>query len=75
MQPRILRTPDAARYLGLAESTLEKMRIFGNGPRWCRLGARAVGYTVADLDKFINAGQRRSTSQIEPCTAGGTLEP
>jgi hypothetical protein len=40
MQPRIFRTRDAARYLGLAESTLEKRRIFGGGPRWVRLGSK-----------------------------------
>jgi len=38
MLPRIIRTRDAARYLGLAESTLEKWRISGGGPRWVRLG-------------------------------------
>lgn len=62
MQPRILRTPDAADYLGLTASTLEKMRLSGNGPRFVRLGTRAVGYTVGDLDTFIEAGRRASTS-------------
>jgi predicted DNA-binding transcriptional regulator AlpA len=67
MQPRILRTPDAARYLGLAASTLEKMRVHGgNGPKWVRLGPRAVGYAVPDLDAFIEAGHRRSTSDTGP---------
>jgi predicted DNA-binding transcriptional regulator AlpA len=63
MQPRILRTPDAARYLGLAASTLEKMRVHGgNGPKWVRLAAKAVGYPVPDLDAYIEAGYRSSTS-------------
>ena len=62
MQPRVLRTPDAAQYLGLTASTLEKMRLSGNGPRFIRLGARAVGYTIGDLDSFIEAGRRFSTS-------------
>jgi len=30
MQPNLLRTPDAARYVGLSGSTLEKMRIAGD---------------------------------------------
>ena len=62
MQRRILRTPEAARYLGLAESTLEKRRILGGGPRWVRLGVRAVGYDISDLDDFIDQNYRRSTS-------------
>jgi predicted DNA-binding transcriptional regulator AlpA len=41
MQPRVLRTPDAATYLGLTASTLEKMRLSGGGPRFVRLGTRA----------------------------------
>jgi predicted DNA-binding transcriptional regulator AlpA len=62
MQRCVLRTPDAAKYLGLTASTLEKMRLSGNGPRFVRLGARAVGYTIGDLDTFIEAGRRVSTS-------------
>ena len=62
MQPRVLRTPDAARYLGLTASTLEKMRLVGSGPRFIRLGTRAVGYVIGDLDSFIEVGQRNSTS-------------
>jgi predicted DNA-binding transcriptional regulator AlpA len=62
MQRRIFRTPEAARYLGLAVSTLEKRRVSGGGPRWVRLGARAVGYDISDLDEFIDQNYRRSTS-------------
>jgi len=62
MQPRILRTPDAARYLGLTASTLEKMRLTGDGPRFIRLGCRAVGYAIGDLDAFIDGRRRNSTS-------------
>jgi predicted DNA-binding transcriptional regulator AlpA len=58
----ILRTHDAARYLGLAASTLEKWRLGGGGPRWVRLGRRAVGYPQSDLDDFKNQNYRRSTS-------------
>jgi predicted DNA-binding transcriptional regulator AlpA len=70
MQPRVLRTPDAAQYLGLTASTLEKMRLFGNGPRFIRLGCRAVGYAIGDLDSFIDA--RRCTSTSDPGTKAAT---
>ena len=66
--PRILRTPSAAEYLALAPSTLEKMRVRGDGPRFIKLGARAVGYLLADLDAWLDR-QRR----VEPAdTADST---
>jgi predicted DNA-binding transcriptional regulator AlpA len=66
MQARVLRTPDAAKYVGLTASTLEKMRLSGTGPRFVRIGTRAVGYTLDDLDAFIEAGRRNSTSDTGP---------
>jgi predicted DNA-binding transcriptional regulator AlpA len=66
MQCRVFRTPRAAQYIGLTASTLEKMRLSGNGPAFVRIGARAVGYTVEDLDAFIEAGRRISTSDRGP---------
>ena len=59
---RVLRTPEAAKYLGLAVSTLEKFRLTGDGPRFVRIGVRAVGYLVEDLDSWLRARVRRSTS-------------
>ena len=53
-QGRILRTPEAAEYLGLASSTLEKMRVLRTGPVFIRLGGRAVGYDRADLDTWLD---------------------
>jgi predicted DNA-binding transcriptional regulator AlpA len=72
MQPRILRTPDAARYLGLTASTLEKMRLTGGGPRFIRLGFRAVGYAIGDLDAFIDGRRRCSTSDPGTRQRGGS---
>jgi predicted DNA-binding transcriptional regulator AlpA len=54
---RILRTPAAAEYIGLAQSTLEKLRVVGRGPLFIRLGGRAIGYDVRDLDAWLD-GQR-----------------
>ena len=65
---RILRTPEAADYIGLSPSTLEKQRLTGEGPNFLRLGGRAVGYDIAALDEWLD--QRRqdteSTSNSEP---------
>lgn len=47
---RLLRTPEAARLLGLAPSTLAKLRCIGGGPGFIRLGGgRAVAYRESDL--------------------------
>jgi predicted DNA-binding transcriptional regulator AlpA len=59
---RILRTPAAAEYLGLGIPTLEKKRLVGDGPKFIRLGSRAVGYDLLDLDAWIDLQKRTSTS-------------
>lgn len=58
----ILTTPQAARYLGLAVSTLNKWRCFGDGPKFLKLG-RAVRYRQEDLDAFLMARQLGSTAE------------
>ena len=60
MDKRVFRTPEAASYLGLAASTLEKLRLTGGGPRFLRLGGRAVGYDIKDLDEWLNAQRANS---------------
>jgi len=46
--PRYLRTPDAAKVVGLSIRTLEKHRIYGTRPRYSKLGGRVV-YSIEDL--------------------------
>jgi excisionase family DNA binding protein len=62
MQGDVFRTPEAGQYLGLAASTLEKLRVYGGGPRFIRLGSRAIRYRKQDLDEWLEACARRSTS-------------
>ena len=52
---------EAAAYVGLSASTLNKLRVFGGGPIFIKLGHRVV-YDRADLDAWMNARRRRSTS-------------
>lgn len=61
LPPRYLRTPEAARLLGLSGRTLEKHRTYGTGPRYSKLGGRVV-YAVADLQAWVNRGAKASTS-------------
>lgn len=61
------RTPEAAEYLGIGQSTLERKRIDGTGPRWRRLGAKIVVYSTDDLDEW--AGKQVHLSTSEPRAA------
>jgi excisionase family DNA binding protein len=59
----MLTTRQAAAFLGLSASTLNKMRITGHGNLpFIKLGARRVVYDPADLKQWIDAQRRRSTS-------------
>ena len=55
-------TEFAARYLGLSASTLNKARVYGNGPKYVKLG-KSVRYRLADLDDWIASRVVSSTSQ------------
>lgn len=55
---------EAAGYLGLSVSTLAKLRLTGEGPRYVRLGRRVL-YDPSDLDAWISARKRTSTSDVE----------
>lgn len=46
------RTPAAAKHLGISESKLVKMRVFGGGPEFIKIG-RAVVYDVEALDHWL----------------------
>ena len=59
--PRYLRTPEAARFLGLSGRTLEKHRTYGTGPLYSKLGGRVV-YRIDDLQAWVNRGAKASTS-------------
>lgn len=58
---RMLRTPEAAAYCGSSASTFEKLRLFGGGPRYIKIGRRVV-YDPVDLDAWIAENKRRNTS-------------
>ena len=60
-QRDLLDTVEAARYVGLAARTLIRWRGEGSGPTFLKLGG-AVRYEMPELDRWINAQRRRSTS-------------
>jgi predicted DNA-binding transcriptional regulator AlpA len=66
---RWLRTPQAAEYVGLSASTLEKFRVTGGGPTYQKAGSKIVIYHPDDLDAWIISRRHRSTSDAGPTTA------
>ena len=61
MPPRYLRTPEAARFLGLSGRTLEKHRTYGTGPTYRKVGGLVV-YALEDLKAWVDLGAKTSTS-------------
>lgn len=59
--PRYLRTPEAARFLGLSGRTLEKHRTYGTGPTYRKIGGRVI-YALEDLQAWAGRGSKTSTS-------------
>lgn len=60
--PRLLRSQEAADYLGLGQSTLAKLRLTGGGPVFRKLG-RSVRYHPDDLERWAGERSQRSTSE------------
>ena len=59
-----VRTKEAARILKLSESLLEKMRVTGNGPPFCKAGPRIVVYRVGDILNWLESRKITSTSEF-----------
>jgi predicted DNA-binding transcriptional regulator AlpA len=70
LPPRFLRTPEAARFLGLSGRTLEKHRTYGTGPTYRKIGGRVV-YALEDLKIWADRGAKTSTSD----PGAGTVHP
>lgn len=65
MEKKLADTQQAAEHLGgLKPNTLEGWRVQGIGPRYVKIG-RLVRYRLADLDAYLEAQTRTSTSQAE----------
>jgi excisionase family DNA binding protein len=61
---RMLRVREAADYLGVSVSYLNKLRCSGGGVAFSELG-RAVVYNPADLEEWLAAQRRTSTGHEE----------
>jgi len=59
---RRLKTSEAASYIGCSESTLAKLRVYGGGPIYIKVGKRRVVYDLRDLDEWMSDRRIAATS-------------
>jgi predicted DNA-binding transcriptional regulator AlpA len=61
----LLTVPESAAHLRVSKSYLDKLRVYGGGPSFLRLGARKILYRRSDLDEWAASRRYRSTSEYE----------
>lgn len=59
----LLTQAETAELLRLSERTLERWRVSGDGPVFCKLGKKRVLYRRDDLEKWIASHLCHSTSE------------
>lgn len=59
--PALLDTTEAAKYLGLSVSTLNKWRLIGEGPAWRKVGPVCVRYSTDDITAWLDSRVRHAT--------------
>ncbi len=59
---RRIDTREAAIYTGLSYSKLTKLRTYGGGPKYLKIGERVI-YAVSDIDSWLERHVRQNTSQ------------
>jgi predicted DNA-binding transcriptional regulator AlpA len=57
---RKLRVTEAATFLSVSKSWLDKKRIIGDGPAYIKAGRRVV-YDLDDLDAWVASNRRHRT--------------
>lgn len=63
---RKLSVTEAAAFLGVSKSWLDKHRVHGGGPAYLKLGRRVV-YDLGDLEEFAVGRRVRNTSDsVQP---------
>lgn len=55
-----VRVREAAEYVGLSKSSLDKLRMGDGGPTYFKVG-RSIVYATADLDAWLESKRRSST--------------
>jgi predicted DNA-binding transcriptional regulator AlpA len=58
----LLSVKQAAKFLGLSKSWLDKARLTGSGPYYVKLGRRVL-YDPGDIQAFLSARKHAHTSE------------
>ncbi len=58
----LLEPTTVAKKLFTTAGTLSKWRLFGIGPKFVKVGPRAVAYPKDELEEWLNSNIRSSTS-------------
>jgi predicted DNA-binding transcriptional regulator AlpA len=66
----LLTNIEAAKYLSVSVSWLNKSRLTGKGPRYYKLSHGRVAYDLRDLDEWLDARRVYSTSDPLPAASG-----
>lgn len=61
-EDRWVDTEEGAAHVGVAISTMEKLRVYGGGCPYSKRG-RSVRYKISDLDRWMSARMVETTSQ------------
>jgi predicted DNA-binding transcriptional regulator AlpA len=64
-EPAILTERQVARWLGLGEATVYRLRHEGTGPAFIRLSARRVGYRRSAIEAWLKARERDRVSDAD----------
>lgn len=56
LSSQLLSTAQVSSLLNLRAATLKKWRVLGTGPKYIRVGRRAIRYRLADVKRFIADG-------------------
>ncbi len=59
----LLTPAEAAAYLRLSKSLLDKRRVYGGGPPFLRPVPRKILYRKSDLDRWANSHKYSSTDE------------
>jgi excisionase family DNA binding protein len=55
VKKRFLKASEAAKYLGVSESTVVRWRLAGDGPYFFRFPGGAIRYAVDDLEAWMQS--------------------
>ena len=61
---RYLKASEAAKYLGVSESTMVRLRLAGEGPYFIRFPGGSIRYSPDDLDAWAQTMKVKNYTQV-----------